>query len=196
MYMKARIFMRKLFFFSCITLQAIIVSLALSGCAGSSTKDTSYPFRISESWDAEEIPLSDTAIDGYPAHEVFILPTEENSCIRVTVTATEYVGLMRTSRLRKTWFILEKPVDVAHLSNSQQQIYTPLARNYTHNWERERSVTWCEKELSSLQSISPDRVLRVRFTIFAKGTINYTITVESTVKSSLSRKKPPLQPKE
>jgi len=171
--MQVMIYMRKIF-----TVLLLSTALLAISCAGSDKKGPGNARIFTGS--SRNMTRAAESIDGYVTRELFFTLSKKVNCITVKATA-EYTPYQfaKEKKIARTFFILERLVDLSRYGQKNARVFTELGRNFSDRWGRQRSVTVCTSLRLPLQRIDSKSVYRIRFTTFLKGTFDYTITVFS-----------------
>lgn len=165
-------------------INSIILSLMITftGCTGRELNNSksSNTFEFYES--TENLKSSGDSIDQGPTYELYFTLENTADCISIGV---ETVYLQKKfpvmSVPKKSYFIVEKLLEVPGITARKGPIYVPAGKNFDSNWEVHSPVKICGNKNDPVSSLDRS-VFRIRFTTFEKVTLFCTVTVYSPVK--------------
>lgn len=160
----------------------LLLSLFLffSGCSGMGKKNEDEAGnRYSFSDSSAALKKSSDTIDKGITYEISFSLAESVECITVDLQAVQVQSTFPPDRIpQKTYFIIEKLIDIKRYRSKTDYTYSPMARNYNNEWETFYPVKICglkDDPLSKLDSST----YRVRFTVFDPEPVVFMITVTS-----------------
>ncbi|MCU0821979.1 MAG: hypothetical protein MUC95_05835 [Spirochaetes bacterium] len=123
--------------------------------------------------------MSNDKIDTGKTFLVYFLINNEEECIEVNVNAVYTDESIQSEVSAKTFFIVEKAVDISKFGDPGERVYfTELGRNFDFSWNRERELRICTSELDPIKKLRKD-IYRIRFTIFREENFNYEVYIKS-----------------
>ncbi len=126
---------------------------------------------------SEKIRTADR-IDTGKTYEVFFVINEDEECIKVNINAIYMDEVAQTEMSAKTYFIVEKAVDISRFGDAKKRMFTELGRNFDFSWNRERDALICSSESDPIKKLKKD-IYRIRFTIFRDEEFGYEVNIQS-----------------
>lgn len=161
----------------CLLLSVILL---ISGCSGMGKRNgdeagNSYSFSDSST----ALKRSTDTIDKSITYEIFFSLAESVECITVDLQAVQVQSTFPPDRIpEKTYFIIEKLIDIKRYRSKTDYTYSPMARNYNNDWETFYPVKICGLKDDPLSKLDAS-TYRVRFTVFDPAPVIFMITVNS-----------------
>ncbi len=135
---------------------------------------------------SEKIKQSKDKLEEAPAYEVYFTLDRTVECISVSLeTASLPVKFTEESNPIKSFFIVEKIMEIKSGSNKGRTAYIQTGRNYNSRWEVHNPVKICGNTTDPVSRLGGS-VFRIRFTTFDTKPVYFTVTVytETGVKFS------------
>ena len=105
--------------------------------------------------------------------------TDSVECITVDLQAVQVPDTFPPDRIpQKTYFNIEKIIDIKRYKTGIDYTYSPMARNYNNEWETFYPVKICGLKDDPLSKLDAS-TYRVRFTVFNPAPVIFMITVTS-----------------
>lgn len=152
---------------------ALLVFLFLS-CASS---QITYSQKDSFSDIMSNAYKSRDSIDGSLTYQVFFSIKSKEQCIKISLLSDMKDD---TTHPLRTAYIVEKIINVTPFTTSKNRKleYSPLARNYSSNWDISREIRICGNNTDPIKTLSPGWY-RIRFSAFSDRAYSTTIIIHS-----------------
>lgn len=122
---------------------------------------------------------SSDSIDNHTTYQVFFTIEQKTECISINIESVYLQKNFPIQKIpKKTFFIVEKEVILAHKSLKNRPEYIPLGRNFNNEWEIYSPVKICSIKNDPLSQLDKSRY-RIRLTTFEKLPVYYVITINS-----------------
>ncbi|HOT46266.1 MAG TPA: hypothetical protein PLM53_16000 [Spirochaetota bacterium] len=166
----------------------IIIALAglpalfSSGCAtaGIINKDRKYKQSSVKTFSSIEAVKSAEPIDRHAASMIYFKLDTSVDALSISITAEHTADIMGTKKVRKTYFVVEKAVDMSHFKLAKNRIhYAELGRNFDPDWNREKEITLVSKKTVPFRELDGNSVYRIRFTTFSTEPVDYTVRINA-----------------
>jgi len=139
--------------------------------------DAGNSYSFSDS--SRALKRSSDTIDKGITYEIFFSLAESVECITVDLQAVQVQSTFPPDRIpQKTYFIIEKLIDIKRYRSGTDYTYSPMARNYNNEWETFYPVKICGLKDEPLSKVDAS-AYRVRFTVFNPDPVIFMITVTS-----------------
>lgn len=154
--------------------------LFFSGCSGMGKKNGNEKGNIYSFSDSSRVlKRSSETIDKGITYEIFFSMTDSVECITVDLQAVQVPDTFPPDRIpQKTYFNIEKIIDIKRYKTGIDYTYSPMARNYNNEWETFYPVKICGLKDDPLSKLDAS-TYRVRFTVFNPAPVIFMITVTS-----------------
>ncbi len=169
----------------CLLLSVILL---VSGCSGMGKRNgdeagNSYTFSDSST----ALKKSSETIDKGVTYEIFFSLAESVECITVDLQTVQVQSTFPPDRIpQKTYFIIEKLIDIKRYRSKTDYIYSPMARNYNNEWETFYPVKICGLKNDPLSKLDSS-AYRVRFTVFNPDPVIFIISISSDAEITFRR---------
>lgn len=125
----------------------------------------------------EYTKLSSEKIDGSRTFEVNFTLEKPADCMTIDIESVYLQKSFPVQRIsKKTFFIVEKKLNLPQLKIKEDKSYTPIGRNFNNDWEIYSPVKICTGKNDPLSKLDVSEY-RIRFTTFEKTDFYYVITV-------------------
>lgn len=125
----------------------------------------------------ENTNLSSEKIDGSRTFEVDFTLEKPADCMTIDIESVYLQKSFPVQRItKKTFFIVEKKLNLPQLKIKADKSYTPIGRNFNNDWELYSPVKICTGKNDPISKLDVSEY-RIRFTIFEKTDFYYVITV-------------------
>jgi hypothetical protein len=125
----------------------------------------------------EYTKLSSEKIDGSRTFEVSFTLEKPAECMTIDVESVYLQKSFPVQRIaKKTFFIVEKKLNLPQLKIKSDKSYTPIGRNFNNDWELYSPVKICTVKNDPISKLDVSEY-RIRFTAFEKTDFYYVITV-------------------
>ncbi|MBN2158312.1 MAG: hypothetical protein JW807_02875 [Spirochaetes bacterium] len=162
-----------------LLLAAALSATLTSGCV-SIQKERSFKQSSVTTVSIENaVPCRDM-IDRYTTYMVYFRLEKPVDALSVSVTAEYVADITGAKKSRKTYFIVEKIVDMSRFKNRNlKDLHAEIGRNYDADWNRGKELTLISNDTEPFKSLDADSTYRIRFTAFALENFEFTITVNA-----------------
>ncbi len=165
----------------------IIIALAglpalfSSGCAATGQKkERKYRQSSVKIFSGVEAAKSAEPIDRHPASMIYFKLDTSVTALSISITAEYTSDIMGTKKIRKTYFVVEKAVDISHIRMAKNRIhYAELGRNFDADWNREKEITLVSDRTAPFRELDGSSVYRIRFTTFSPENVDYTVRINA-----------------
>ncbi len=156
-------------------------ALLLSGCAtAGQIKERKYKQSSVKTFSSIEAAKSAEPIDRHAASMIYFKLDKSVDALSVAITAEYISDIMGTKKIRKTYFIVEKAVDMSHLKPAKNRIhYAELGKNFDADWNREKEITLVSNKTVPFRELDGNSVYRIRFTTFSPENVDYTVRINA-----------------
>ena len=157
-----------------------VLPLLFCLCTGSQQKDESkgrntYTYGNS----TDSINRSSIKIDGAATYELLFSLAGETECFTIEIVSAFLRKEFPISRVpAKTYFIVEKVMNIEKFKSRKKQVFIPLAKNYNSEWDVFSPVKICRMGGDPLSRLSKSDY-RIRFTTMRKETAYSIVTINS-----------------
>lgn len=152
------------------------------GCAVDNLKNDKSRDTYEYSESTESLKPSADRLDEGRTFEVYFTLEKPVECISVGLEAVYLQKKFPVQSIpKKSYFVVEKILEVPGTENKKGKIYVPSGRNYDSNWEVHSPVKICSSKNDPVSSLDRS-VFRMRFTTFDDQPFYFTVTVLSPVK--------------
>lgn len=161
----------------CLLLSVIIFFTGCSGMGKKDGDDSGNRYSFSDSSTA--LKRSSESIDKGVTYEIFFSLADSVECITVDLQAVQVQSTFPPDRIpQKTYFIVEKLIDITRYRSAINYTFSPMARNFNNEWETFSPVKICGLKNDPLSKLDSS-TYRVRFTVFDPAPVLFMITVTS-----------------
>lgn len=132
----------------------------------------------------EYTKISAGKIDGAQTYEVSFTLDKPAGCMTIDIESAYLQKSFPVQKIpKKTYFFVEKKLNVTQSKSKILSNFTPLGRNFTNDWELYSPVKICTGKNDPLSTLDVSEY-RLRFTAFEKNQLYYIITI--TCESKIS----------
>jgi hypothetical protein len=158
----------------------ISVLLTLASCAstGVSMNTASGPGSTFSGNTADAIE-SFEKIDNWKTFETFFILNQPEDCIKISINSEIFDELESKKIFLKTYYIIEKAVDVSKFRKENTILFSELGRNFDYNWTAKQELTICSIDSDPIKRLDRTNKIRIRFTTFKENSFKYTIIINS-----------------
>lgn len=165
---------------------AAVFCSAITMCSGTSVNagkdDTGREYINS----TENLKQSKEKLENAPAYEVYFTLDKTVECISVSLeTVSVPRKFTEESDPVKSYFVIEKQIDLKSGTNKILKTYIQTGKNYNSKWEVHNPLKICGNTADPVSRLGGS-VFRIRFTTFDTKPVYFTVTVytETGVKFS------------
>ncbi len=127
-----------------------------------------------------KIRISKESIDRGKTHEVLFRLEKDVDAVNISIAAIEKPGEFAETRYTcKTYFIVEKIIDVTRFKNKKTVAFTEMGRNFDLKWERTNDLTILSRKNDPLLTLDKNAAYRIRFTAFRSIPCEYTVEIKA-----------------
>lgn len=150
---------------------------ALISCAGDTVKADKNENIHEYINSTKNLELSRDKLEESQAYEIYFTLDRTVECMSIALeTVTVPVDVARDSVPVKSFFIVEKVMNVITASDKTQKAFIQLGRNYNSQWEVHNPLKICGNINDPVSRLDKS-LFRVRFTTFDTNPVYLTITV-------------------
>lgn len=161
------------------TCKCLICLLILFPACASDKKNAEIQTVFTYGNSTENSVKSADSIDNHPTYQVFFNIEQKTECITINIESVYLQKSFPIQKIpKKTFFIVEKEIILAHRSLKNSTKYIPLGRNFNNEWEIYSPVKICSIKNDPLSQLDNSRY-RIRLTTFEKLPVYYVITINS-----------------
>lgn len=156
-------------------------ALFASGCAATGQKKE-WKFKQSSVKTLSSIEATKSAdmIDRHATSMMFFKLDKSVDALSIGITAEYTADIMGTKKTKKTYFIIEKTINMSHFKLAKNKIhYAEIGRNFDADWNREKEITLVSNKTVPFKDLDGGSLYRIRFTIFSPETVDYTIRINA-----------------
>lgn len=158
----------------------LFMTMLLISCSGTTLqkKDPNgEPNIYSDS--SSGLTISSDKIDKGITYELFFYLEKGVKCLTIDINAIYIPETFPTEGIpKKTYFIVEKIIDIEKYKSEKNYAYTQLAQNFNKEWETFNPVQVCGLENDPLSGIDSSNY-RIRFTTFESQPVIFMATIYS-----------------
>lgn len=164
-----------------IPILMILPLLASAGCATSKEKAARRYSRSSvKPISSIEASKAAEPIDRYATSMVFFKLDKAVDAMQIGIIADYTADIMGTKKTKKTYFIVEKVVDMSQYKyKNMKYLYAELGRNFDADWNREKEITIVSNKKEPFRNLDGASLYRIRFTTFSTEHVDYTIKIDA-----------------
>jgi hypothetical protein len=141
----------------------------------------------------ENTKISAEKIDGAQTYEIYFTLDKPASCMTIDIESAQLQKSFPVQNIpKRTFFYIEKKLNIQKLKTGSADNFTPLARNFTNDWELYSPVKVCGNKNEPLSTLDTSEY-RIRFTAFEKKQLYYIITVTCESKILFTGYIPPVK---
>ncbi len=129
-------------------------------------------------------------IDQWKTFEIFFLFKNNEDCIKINITSEMFEEIENKKKLIKTYFIIEKAIDVSKFNSDSNILYSEISRNYDSNWTAKQEIEICSSDSDPIKRLNKGDLFRIRFTTFRDDNYKYIINIYSKNPVNISEKIP------
>jgi len=168
---------------------SLLLILLLIGCK-QAVKDTSGQNQTYGNT-TENTKLSSEKIDNSRTFEINFTLEKPADCMTIDIESVYLQKSFPVERIsKKTYFIIEKKLNLPQLKLKADKSYTPMGRNFNNDWELYSPVKICSSNGDPISNLDLSEY-RIRFTTFEKTDFYYIITVTCESKIIFTEFTPP-----
>ncbi len=139
--------------------------------------------------------VSSVKIDGYQTYEVSFTLDKPAECMTIDIESAYLQKSFPVQKItEKTYFYLEKKLNIPQLTAKSADSFTQIGRNFTNDWELYSPVKVCSSKNDPLSTLDVSEY-RIRFTAFEKKQLYYIITITCESKIIFNDYKPAVKNK-
>ncbi len=155
--------------------------LFASGCAATGQKkERKYKQSSEKTFSSIEAVKAAEPIDRYAASMMFFKLDKGVDALSIGITAEYTSDIMGTKKIKKTYFVVEKTIDMSHFKLAKNKIhYAEIGRNYDADWNREKEITLVSNKTEPFRELDGNSLYRIRFTTFSSENVDYTIRINA-----------------
>ncbi len=158
---------------------ALLAAAVTVGCATAHTR-REYKNKSEKSYPSGEAMSADDPIDRYAAFAQHFKLEKDAETITVGITAEYVADITGAKKTKKTYFIVEKLIDMSRFANSpRKQMYAEIGRNYDADWNREKELTLTSSKSDHFRKLDAASTYRIRYTTFSGDPVDFTITIQA-----------------
>jgi hypothetical protein len=129
-------------------------------------------------------------IDNWKTFEIFFNLNNNEDCIKVNLSSEIYDEILNKNIPIKTYFIVEKAIDISKFSLDKKSMFSEMGRNYDYNWNTRLEINICSSETDPIKTLNKNNNFRIRFTVFRDINFKYTVKIFSNQLISITEKNP------
>ena len=133
---------------------------------------------------------SDEKIDRWKTYEIFFKLSKDEECININFSSQIFDEAINKNINFKTYFIIEKAVNISKFISDKKIIYSEIGRNFDNSWNTKQEIEICSSEMDPIKKLKNSSTYRIRFTTFRDLNYNFTILVFSKNTITLTEEKP------
>ncbi len=127
---------------------------------------------------SREIESRDKIDDGKTFELFFTLDNDED-CLMIDVSSEVYDIILNKNVRIKTFYIIEKSVDLSRFGPDKINVFSEIDRNYDYNWNAKQKIEICSSATDPIKIFKKNNNFRLRFTVFSDKNFKYEITISS-----------------
>lgn len=163
-------------------------------------KEMQFAHKVSYSGITKPSIESSNKIDKEITYEIYFTIEKDEKCLKLTIQSiAEYEGIVKDEKIVKTYFIVEKAIDISRFVSEESQkspkvkedipkiAYSEIGKNFDLRWNRKRDLLICTSGEDPIKKLNKSSY-RIRFTTFMKDNFSFTITAYSNQKITFIEK--------
>ena len=156
-----------------------------SGCASASPtaadkKARTYKHSSVKTLSSIEATRSADPIDRYAASMIFFKLDKASEALSISISAEYTADVTGTRKTRKTYFVVEKIIDMSGLNNRKDKyFYAEIGRNFDPDWNRQKELTLVSSVSEPFKNLDGNSLYRLRYTTFSTESVDFTITINA-----------------
>jgi hypothetical protein len=127
-------------------------------------------------------------IDKWKTFELFFTLDNPEDCIKINIISEIFDEISNKKIFLKTYFTVEKAVDVSKFSKENAVLYSEMGRNFDYNWTAKQDLEICSSDSDPIKKLNKSGKYRIRFTIFKDINFKYNININSKNKIHINEK--------
>jgi hypothetical protein len=141
----------------------------------------------------ENTKISAEKIDGAQTYEVSFTLDKPAACMTIDIESAHLQKSFPVQKVpMRTFFYIEKKLNIQQLKTGTAGNYTQLGRNFNNDWELYSPVKICGNKNEPLSTLDTSEY-RIRFTAFEKKQLYYIITIICESKIIFTEYIPPVK---
>jgi hypothetical protein len=129
-------------------------------------------------------------IDNGKTFELFFELNDDENCITINMSSESYDEILNKFIQIKTFFIVEKAIDISKFSPEKKSIFSEISRNYDYNWNTKQKILICSSKTDPIKTLNKTNNFRIRFTIYNDIKFKYEIIISSKHPVTITEKNP------
>lgn len=158
---------------------ALLAAAVASGCATTGNQHK-YRNRAENTFSSGDAKRAADPIDRYAAFVQHFRLEKDAEAITIGITAEYVADITGTKKTKKTYFIVEKLIDMSRFTDrAGKQLYAEAGRNFDADWNREKELTLTSSKSEFFKKLDAASTYRIRFTTFSPDPVDFTITIDA-----------------
>jgi len=155
----------------------LTIIIILSSC---STSGNRYGKNYNYNSSSKNLTVSTDKIDKYKTYEIYFTFPQKIECATLSISS-KYISdrIDNKKKLIKTYFILERMIDIRNFNKNKSYSFTELERNFDLEWKRKHLIIICNKREDPIYKLQPGYLYRIRFTAFLNRETEFIISLTS-----------------
>lgn len=142
--------------------------------------DRVYRHTITREIPVQSAMISKDAIDGTKTYEIQFRLKEPADCVKIGINSSYKIDSLPSKTMSaRTFFIVERVLDISQFKETKSEIYILMGKNYTTQWEHRPAITICPPEDDPLQRLDSKSLYRIRFSALLGIDFIFTVTINS-----------------
>jgi hypothetical protein len=129
-------------------------------------------------------------IDNWKTYEIFFTLNGNEDCIKLNLSSDIYDAVINKNTTIKTYFIVEKAIDISKFSLDKKSMFSEIGRNYDYNWNTKQEFDVCSSKSDPIKTLNKNNNFRIRFTVFKDINFKYAINIFSNQSVIITDKNP------
>lgn len=159
-----------------------VLTLCTGNTLTSEKNDTGHEYINSTG----NLKLSKEKLEDAPAYEVYFILDKTVECMGISLETMNVPQKFKDeSTPEKSFFVVEKLIDLNSVKGKIRKEYIQLGKNYNSRWEVHNPLKICGNTADPVSRLGGS-VFRVRFTTFDAKPVYFTVTLYTPVNVSFS----------
>jgi hypothetical protein len=129
-------------------------------------------------------------IDNEKTFELFFILDDNEECMAINISLESYDETLNKYTKIKTFFIVEKLIDISKFNPDKKSIFSEISRNYDYNWNTKQKIEICSSTTDPIKILNKNNNFRIRFTVFKNINFKYEIIISSKHPVKITEKNP------
>jgi hypothetical protein len=175
-----RPFQKPMHCFAVLSLLCVLLPVSLMSACAAGPQIRKYKYSLVKTITGNETVRTNDQIDRYATLVTYFKLGKAVDEISLSITADYVADITGTKKIKKTYFIVEKIVDMSNYKiKNLKYLYAEIGRNYDADWNREKDITIASNKTVPFKALDEKSIYRIRFTTFSTEDTDFVITINA-----------------